>query len=74
MRKYRDFELRETHGGVYGVLERRESSVLTPVCETRTACRRLIDDFYGWEMGMNGGKSAAHCAAGTVRGRDGAGG
>lgn len=56
MRKYRGFELRETHGGVYGVLERRESSVLTPVCETRTACRRLIDAFYKWEAGMHGGK------------------
>lgn len=56
MRKYRGFELREMHGGVYGVLDRRESSVLTPVCETRTACRRLIDAFYKWEAGMHGGK------------------
>nr|DAU81939.1 MAG TPA: hypothetical protein [Caudoviricetes sp.] len=74
MRKYRDFELRRAREGVYGRLEREKSRVVTPVCDTQAACRRMIDDFYGWEMGMNGGKSAAHCAAGTVRGRDGAGG
>lgn len=56
MRKYRGFELRRAREGVYGRLEREKSRVVTPVCDTQAACRRLIDAFYKWEAGMHGGK------------------
>ncbi len=56
MRKYRGFELRRAREGVYGRLEREKSRVVTPVCDTQAACRRLIDAFHDWEAGMHGGK------------------
>lgn len=54
--RYRGFELYTGPTGTYGMLEREKSSVLTPAYETRAACKRLIDAFYEWETGMNGGK------------------